>query len=170
MSDGEKQPDMGVQLGAWTERDGLNYEALENPPMEVLRAVNRGLDTYNRTKIGDYDYARLGVFAYADAERQTLIGGVFGDLLWDWLHVDSLWVHDDYRGRGVGSALMRYAEEVARARGIANIHLETTTFQALPFYRKLGYELFGELPNKPRGSTWYYLKKEGEPIEGETGK
>jgi ribosomal protein S18 acetylase RimI-like enzyme len=152
-------------LSQWTTEDGLRYETLEDPPIETLREVNRGLDAYNRTKIGDYTYARLGAFAYADAERQTLIGGVFGDLLWDWLHIDSLWVHEDYRGRGVGATLMRQIEAAARAQGIVNVHLATTSFQALPFYRKLGFELFGELPNKPKGSSWYYLKKEGEPIE-----
>ena len=96
------------------------------------------------------------------------IGGVFGDLLWDWLHIDSLWTHEDYRGRGVGSALMRHIEEAARERGIVNIHLATTSFQALPFYLKLGYEVFGELPNKPIGSTWYYLRKFGEPLTPQT--
>src|SRR6185437_10156380 len=143
MSEDEKQPEDGAPLAEWTMQDGLTYQALENPPIELLRGVNRGLDAYNRTHIGDYTYARLGVFAYADPERQTLIGGVFGDLIWDWLHIDSLWVDEAYRGRGVGGALMRHAEEMARAQGIVNVHLETTGFQALPFYRKLGFEVFG---------------------------
>ncbi len=151
--------------------DGAGRPQLRGAGESADGGVARGqswVGRLQRTKIGDYDYARLGVFAYADAEKQTLIGGVFGDLLWDWLHIDSLWVRDDYRGRGVGSALMLRAEEMARARGVVNVHLETTTFQTLPFYHKLGFELFGELPNKPKGSSWYYLKKEGEPLEGAT--
>lgn len=32
---------------------------------------------------------------------------------WYWLHIDSLWVDEAYRGRGVGAALMRHAEELA---------------------------------------------------------
>jgi hypothetical protein len=43
---------------------------------------------------------------------------------------------------------------------IDNIHLETTSFQALDFYLKNGYEVFGQLEGKPAGHTWYYLKKE----------
>lgn len=167
MSEDEKQqqPEGGAPLAEWTMADGVSYQALSDPPIELLRAVNRGLDAYNRTRIGDYTYARLGAFAFDTPERQTLIGGVFGDLIWDWLHIDSLWVHEDYRGRGVGGALMRHAEELARAQGIVNVHLETTGFQALPFYRKLGFEVFGELPNKPAGWSWYYLKKLGAPLD-----
>ena len=159
MSESDDQQETLPPIAEWTTGDGLRYEALTDPPLDILRAVNRGLDAYNRTRIGDYTYERLGVFAYDSPERQTLIGGVFGDLLWDWLHIDSLWMHDDYRGRGVGGALMRHIEEAARARGVVNIHLETTSFQALPFYRKLGFEVFGELPNKPIGQTWYYLRR-----------
>lgn len=165
MSDHDTSQEPTTQtIAEWTTPDGLRYEAQTNPPLDILRAVNRGLDAYNRTHIGDYTYERLAVFAYDTPEQRTLIGGVFGDLLWDWLHIDSLWAHENYRGRGVGSALMRAIEEAARERGIVNVHLATTSFQALPFYRKLGYEVFGELPNKPIGSTWYYLRKLGEPL------
>lgn len=82
--------------------------------------MNRGLDAYNRTKIGDYTYLRLDIFAYDTPERETLMGGVFGDLIWVWLHIDSLWVDEAYRGRGVGVALMRHAEEMDRAQGVVN--------------------------------------------------
>ena len=166
MSENESEQAQSAPLGAWTAPGGLRYEALENPPDDLARAVTRGLFSYNTTKIGESSYAQLGVFAYdgagaEDGEQRTVIGGLIGDLVWDWLHIDALWVDEAYRGRGVGGALMRRAEEVARARGIVNIHLETTSFQALPFYQKLGYEVFAELPNKPKGSTWYYLKKHG---------
>jgi len=40
------------------------------------------------------------------------------------------------------------------------IYLETTSFQALPFYQGLGYELFGELPEITAGHKLYFLKKE----------
>jgi ribosomal protein S18 acetylase RimI-like enzyme len=170
VSENENEQAQGTSLGAWMAQDGLRYEALENPSEALARAVMRGLFSYNTTKIGESHYARLGVFAYdgvdTDAEsgeQRTPIGGLVGDLVWDWLHIDALWVDARYRGRGVGGALMRHAEETARAQGIVNVHLETTSFQALPFYQKLGYEVFAELPDKPKGASWYYLKKLGEP-------
>ena len=151
-------------IGEWQGPDGLRFEAQSNPPLATLRAVNDGLGEHNRVHIGDFTWERLGVFAWDGPERQTLIGGVFGDLIWDWLHIESLWTDAEQRGRGIGSALMRHIEEVARGRGVVNIHLETASFQALPFYLALGYEVFGELPDHPIGSTWYYLRKFGAPL------
>ncbi|MDE3229883.1 MAG: GNAT family N-acetyltransferase [Chloroflexota bacterium] len=106
----------------------------------------------------------MGVFASDSPARQTLVGGVFGDLIWDWLRIESLWTSAEQRRRGIGSALMRHIEAAARERGVVNIHLETSSFQALPFYPALGYEVFGELPDHPIGSTWRYLRKFGAPL------
>lgn len=84
------------------------------------------------------------------------------------LHIETLWVDGAYRGRDVGSELIRRAERMALSRGITRSHVETTSFQALPFYAKHGYEVFGQF-EKPVGHTWYYLKKEnlGVPPDGD---
>jgi len=51
------------------------------------------------------------------------------------------------------------AEEEARRRGCHSVHLDTLSFQALPFYQKHGYAVFGALENHPVGHTRYFLKK-----------
>ena len=136
----------------------LNFETVLDPSREVLESLWRGLDGFNRSVLGGYDYARLAVVVRN--EDGDVIGGLCGDLLWDWLHVQCLWVDEGLRDRGVGTKLVRMAEDAAIFRGIDNIHLETTSFQALDFYLKHGYEVFGQLEGKPAGHTWYYLKKE----------
>ena len=54
----------------------------------------------------------------------------------------------DFRGRGVGSALIAELERLAREAGAARCVLETGTRQteAIALYRKLGYS---EIPNYP---------------------
>ena len=37
--------------------------------------------------------------------------------------------------------------------------MDTFSFQARPFYEKLGYRVFGQLPDYPRGQTRYFLAK-----------
>lgn len=134
------------------------YETLVDPPYEALEAARRGLDRHNRQQIGDYTYAKLAVLARgADGE---LLGGAEGDLLWDWLHIQTLWVRPELQGHGVGSALLARLEAAAEARGVARFHLETTSFQARAFYERHGYAVFGVLEGKPAGHTWYYMKKE----------
>ncbi|HAG80142.1 MAG TPA: GNAT family N-acetyltransferase [Cyanobacteria bacterium UBA12227] len=58
-------------------------------------------------------------------------------------HVFLLYVMPDYRRQGIGSALMRYAENWARARGDRQIGLQV--FQAnqpaLDLYQHLGYQV-----------------------------
>ena len=72
-----------------------------------------------------------------------MIGGLWGRTVYDWLFVEHLFVPEHLRGRGLGTALMRKAEEVAIARDCIGVCLDTFDFNAPGFYRKLGYE---ELP------------------------
>ncbi len=51
-------------------------------------------------------------------------------------------------------------EEYALSKNTTNIRLETTTFQALGFYVKAGYSVFGELADMPKGHTSYFLQKQ----------
>lgn len=44
----------------------------------------------------------------------------------------------EYRGKGLGNLLMRYALEVAREHGFQTAILEAQTY-AIPFYEKLGF-------------------------------
>ncbi len=49
-----------------------------------------------------------------------------------------------HRGRGVGSLLMRFIEETARAQGFTRLSLDAQC-QAIPFYERLGYGAEGEI-------------------------
>jgi GNAT superfamily N-acetyltransferase len=104
------------------------------------------------------DYHRLAVVARD--ETGEVIGGIHGELVWEWLYIQSLWVDESHRGRGIGARLLAAIEAAAVAKGFTRSHLETTDFQALEFYLRHGYEVFGKLEGKPAGATWYYIKKD----------
>ena len=55
--------------------------------------------------------------------------------------------------------MIEAAEREGRARGCRLATLETHSFQAPEFYRKLGWEVFGVLDDYPAGHRKYYLKK-----------
>lgn len=61
------------------------------------------------------------------------------------LYIDILWVNENYRHQGLGSKLLEYVEDTAKAKGCYLIHLDTFDFQAKDFYLKHGYEIFGTL-------------------------
>lgn len=136
------------------------YDTLVKVTDEDLSPIDQGLHDYNVAHIGPeivYDYHRIAVIA-RDAEGH-LVGGIHGELVWQWLHIDTLWVEETHRKQGIGSTLLSRLEDAAVARGFFGAHLETTSFQALDFYRHHGYEVFGTLEGKPEGVTWYYMKK-----------
>ena len=75
------------------------------------------------------------------------------------LNIDWLWCRESIRGQGYGTQLIKAMESHALSNGINHIKLETADFQALGFYQKLGYSIYGELENYPIGHTAYCLKK-----------
>jgi predicted GNAT family N-acyltransferase len=50
----------------------------------------------------------------------------------------------DYRGQGIGKALVEAAEAEARAQGLNKVKL-ASQLEAIPFYEKLGYEIYGDV-------------------------
>src|SRR3712207_1210173 len=89
----------------------------------------------------------------------ALIGGLLGETNLGWLFVAVLWVAESHRARGIGTALLAAAEKEARRRKCIGVYLDTFDFQARPFYERLGYRLFGTLPDSPPGGARYYLYK-----------
>jgi GNAT superfamily N-acetyltransferase len=86
-------------------------------------------------------------------------GVVLGELWGGWLHVTYLWVAEAARGAGYGTRLMMDAEAYARTRGATGATLETYSFQARPFYERLGYEVVGMLEGHPPGHAKFFWRK-----------
>jgi ribosomal protein S18 acetylase RimI-like enzyme len=90
----------------------------------------------------------FSVLAYAD---ERLVGGLIGKVFWNWLYADLVWVDEEFRGRGIGSQVMKAAEVRALKMKLTGIYLWTATWQAPIFYKKLGYTQFVEFKNFPPG-------------------
>jgi GNAT superfamily N-acetyltransferase len=137
--------------------DELRFSLENDPREEDVQRVVDGLVEYNLSHYPHRDYQPLAVFL-RDAAGEV-VGGACGGTYWGWLFVKYLWVAEEHRGRGYGRRLLEAAEAEAARRGCHRCHLDTLEFQALPFYRKLGYEVFGTLEDCPPGYERYYLQK-----------
>jgi ribosomal protein S18 acetylase RimI-like enzyme len=120
-------------------------------------AVRRGLEAYNVAHSSVADAQALSVFA-RDANG-TVIGGVLGETWGEWLDIWQVWVDPAFHRQGLGSRLLRAAEQAAIARGCRHAQLDTYSFQAPEFYAKQGYEVFGLLEGMPDGHKRFYLRK-----------
>lgn len=123
----------------------------------VMGAVINGLTQYNAAH-ADGDVPNYLVISVRDDDGE-IAGGLVGATYLGWLTVQAVWIADALRGGGHGRALMRAAEEEALRRGCPRVFLETLSFQALPFYEKLGYEVHSALQGFPPGGTRYALTK-----------
>ena len=94
----------------------------------------------------------LSVLAFME---ERLVGGLIGKVFWNWLYADLVWVQEEFRGQGIGTQVMRAAEEQALKMNLTGIYLFTETWQAPRFYAKLGYAQFVEFKNfPPRPAGW----------------
>ena len=123
-----------------------------------IAAVIQGLDEFEQATGQDADNRPLILAVLS--EEQAIVAGLLGKLLRSWLRVDMLWVAENWRGRGYGTQLMQRAEAIAIDEGCRGVHLETYSFQAPDFYKKLGYEVFGKLEDYLMGETKYYFRKQ----------
>ncbi len=97
---------------------------------------------------------------YAEIEPEKLVSGLISYIDWGrWLYIDTIWVNTDYRKKGIGQYLIKFAEQKAKNKGVKRARPFKFDFQALAFYEKLGYTIYGKLEDFPEGHTVYYLKK-----------
>jgi GNAT superfamily N-acetyltransferase len=137
--------------------DTNNLVVETKPAPEDVRFLEDRLYEYNVEQTGVDDGQWLAIFVRDD--HGVIHAGIEG---WTWCgtsYIRSLWVHKDWRGQGVGTQLLRTAEQEARTRGCQQIVLDSSSFQAPGFYQKLGYEVFAVLEGHPRHHRNYYLRK-----------
>lgn len=139
----------------------IRIEQPISPNPEWENIVKQGLYAHNRKSVGSRDLVPFSLFALN--EQNEVVGGLLGEAIWGWMMIDILWVSETVRGQGYGEKLMKRAEEIARERNYTHIILETFSFQALPFYQKLGFVVYGQLDGFPPGHTRYSLKKSLTP-------
>ena len=120
-----------------------------DPGQEDIRFLENALYEFNKERTGIVDGEWLAVFLRSP--DGTVVGGAHG---WTWggtCKVQYLFVPAEMRGAGLGTRLMHAVEDEARARQCRQIVLETHSFQAPGFYRRLGFEIAGRIDDYPRG-------------------
>jgi ribosomal protein S18 acetylase RimI-like enzyme len=133
----------------------------DTPDPRDLQRLEDRIDAFNMELTGITD-VRLLAIVLRDA-RGEIVAGLHG---WTWggcCEVKTLWIDEPLRGRGLGTRLMRSAETEARRRGATQMVLSTHSFQAPAFYRRLGFEVVGQVEDYPVGYRSLHLRKSLRP-------
>ena len=78
------------------------------------------------------------------------------DVGWIW----AIWVDEEYRHQGLGSRLVKHFEQKAKEKGATKVIARETYDWNVDFFKKIGYQVAGELPDLPKNHTLYYIEKD----------
>ena len=135
----------------------MNFRVTTSPTDGDISEIYEMLRAYNRAKRERSEDVPLGIFVEEDGRK---LAGLTGEIFGNWLMIKYLFVDESLRGRGVGRSLMERAEAEAKARGAKYAFVDTFSFQAPGFYRKLGYKEVFTLTEYPyTGSRTYFTKE-----------
>lgn len=128
--------------------------ALESDAENLARLINRAFvserffsDEDRTSPNGVREYLKKGVFILAE-DAGELIGCVYLEPRGNRFYLGLLSVETSRQGRGMGSFLMKAAEEHCRAYGTVGIDLQVVDVRKdLPaYYRRFGYTQTGNAP------------------------
>ena len=125
---------------------------------ETFQVLLEAIKAFNKAAVGVAGGQRFNV-ALRDGDGR-IAGGVAATLSADSLYLDIVWNDDSVRGQGHGRAMMETIEAEARRRGARVSWLYTMSWQARPFYEKLGYVCVGEIPFMGGQHRCYFLWKQ----------
>ncbi len=137
----------------------IDLAVTDEASIEVHDAIEHAINVYNDARMGVPGNGRALVIPIRETASGPVTGGLWGYSWAEWVYIELLVVPAHLRHTGLGTRMMRLAEEEAARRGCVGIWLATHTFQARPFYERLGYTVFATLPDFPRGHTRFFMMK-----------
>jgi GNAT superfamily N-acetyltransferase len=127
-------------------------DSVKNEYKELLHS---GLSDYNKFIKGNDESQELTVLL-KDVNGQ-IIGGVNGEILWDYFNINMLWLNEFHRKQGFGSLIINSLFKIIKEKGINNIQVTTNYENIKSFYLSIGFNIIGILNDRPKGFHTYYL-------------
>ncbi|MBI1330401.1 MAG: GNAT family N-acetyltransferase [Alphaproteobacteria bacterium] len=129
-----------------------------DPDSIIQRGLMEGMRAFNQAAIPGLA-SKSAIVTIRDDDG-TLMGGAIGRIAMDSMYVEIVWNSDAVRGTGKGREMMLMLEDEARKLGATESWLYTMSFQAKPFYEKLGYSQFAELPWNSGQHHRHFMRKD----------
>ena len=132
-----------------------------NPTPDQVQYLEDRIHEFNSGATGVTDGANFGIFV--KDEHGEIVAGICGNTWGGCMEIRQFWVEELRRKRGLGTRLLRAAEQQARQRGCRQVLLMTFTFQAPAFYARHGFEVIAVVDDHPRGHKNLLMRKRLAP-------
>mgnify|MGYP001773248445 FL=1 len=118
------------------------------------------LDKYTKNKKPEaLDILRKKISFVLEDEGQ-IVSRLTGSISFNGLHIELFITDSNTRGKGYGTEIFKFVEELAREKGCHYIVLETMSFNAPRFYINRGFEIIKKVDNTPiEGESFYFMFK-----------
>ena len=123
--------------------------------VNVVRSTNKNIKDFNLKEWAVADVEHYGrevdwkikKYVFAAQENGEIVGTLKMKVQAGLVEIQTIIVSSGKRSKGIGKALMKQAEEIAKKSGAHKIYLITgKNWTARKFYESLGYKEVGELP------------------------
>ena len=138
--------------------DRPTFVLTDAPNAENESVIRDGLSAYNLEKAGYRDQRPLAILV-SDPETGDVVGGLLGGTSFGLLRIDRFFLPESLRKQGLGTRIMKAAEDEGRRRGCSRALLTTLSFQAPGFYKRQGWEVLAELEGEPPAQSRFLMTK-----------
>ncbi len=135
--------------------------AITEPTPDDVQYLEDRIYEFNTAATGIADGEWLAIFVRDDDDR--IVAGICGSTWGGYCDIRQFWVEETRRRQGLGTRLLRTAEQEARRRGCSHMLLMTFSFQAPGFYARHGFEVLAAVDDHPRGHRNLLMRKRLDP-------
>jgi GNAT superfamily N-acetyltransferase len=133
----------------------MKIEFMASPNNSDIEYLTEKINTETKT----YGEARPFGFFIRDESRQ-IIAGANGFVIYGKIYTDQLWVEPAFRNQGLARELMEKVQQFGLKEGCTMASISTMSFQkAVPFYKRLGYQVDFERHGHVNGSSCFFMSK-----------
>lgn len=135
-----------------------NIIYVKNPEYKDVEILANGLADHAKQVRGQSPAEEFVFFALDDGGNK--IGGCYGVLYYGCLCIYKLWIAPEFRSQGLGQTLVQQAEKFGNENGCLFYSVSTMDWEALDFYKKIGYYVEFERHGYLKDSILYELRKD----------
>ncbi len=98
-----------------------------------------------------------GTFVVARSDGDPVACGAVQPIADSTAEIKRMWVHDDWRGAGLGARMLRRLEDDARTAGYDVVRLDTNSVltEAIAMYERAGYHSIERYNDNPYARCWF---------------